>query len=57
MLCSLFGFCSRPGAGFGKTLGVTRRQLTDGQWKFFESYLPVGGFGPYPARLREQFEG
>ncbi len=22
-----------------------------------EPYLPVGGFGPYPKRLREQFEG
>jgi transposase len=36
---------------------VTRRQLTDEQWKFIESYLPIGGFGPYPERLREQFEG
>jgi transposase len=36
---------------------VTRRQLTNEQWKFIEPYLPVGGFGPYPERLREQFEG
>jgi transposase len=36
---------------------VTRRQLTDDQWKLIESYLPIGGFGPYPKRLREQFEG
>ncbi|ANP52221.1 transposase [Streptomyces griseochromogenes] len=36
---------------------MTRRQLTDEQWKFIESYLPIGGFGPYPERLREQFEG
>jgi transposase len=36
---------------------VTRRQLTDDQWKFIEPYLPIGGFGPYPERLRQQFEG
>jgi transposase len=38
-------------------LVVTRRQLTDGQWKFIEPYLPIGRYGPYPERLREQFEG
>lgn len=36
---------------------MTRRQLTDGQWKFIEPYLPIGRYGPYPERLREQFEG
>lgn len=36
---------------------MTRRQLTDAQWKFIGSYLPIGRFGPYPERLREQFEG
>jgi transposase len=36
---------------------VTRRQLTDDQWALIEPYLPVGRFGPYPERLREQFEG
>jgi transposase len=36
---------------------VTRAQLTDEEWTFIEPYLPVGGFGPYPERLREQFEG
>ncbi|ANP51838.1 transposase [Streptomyces griseochromogenes] len=36
---------------------MTRRQLTDEQWKFIESYLPIGGFGPHPKRLRQQFEG
>jgi transposase len=36
---------------------VTRRQLTDEQWKFIESYVPIGGFCPYPERLREQIEG
>lgn len=41
----------------GKTLVVTRRQLTDDQWKFIEPYLPIGEYGPYPERLREQFEG
>jgi transposase len=36
---------------------VTRAQLTDQEWKFIEPYLPIGRFGPYPGRLREQFEG
>jgi transposase len=36
---------------------VTRAQLTDEEWKFVEPYLPIGEFGPYPERLREQFEG
>lgn len=36
---------------------MTRKQLTDAQWKFIEPYLPIGRFGPYPERLREQFEG
>lgn len=36
---------------------VTRRQLTHAQWKFIEPYLPIGRYGPYPERLREQFEG
>jgi transposase len=36
---------------------VTRRQLTDEQWKLIEPYLPIGEYGPYPERLREQFEG
>ncbi|MFE4356718.1 transposase, partial [Kitasatospora sp. NPDC056800] len=36
---------------------MTRRQLTDEQWKLIEPYLPIGRFGPYPERLREQFEG
>jgi transposase len=31
--------------------------LTDVEWEFIEPYLPIGGFGPYPERLREQFEG
>jgi transposase len=45
-----------PG-GSGKKTIVTRRQLTDEQWKFIEPYLPIGEYGPYPERLREQFEG
>ncbi len=36
---------------------MTRRQLTDEQWKFIAPYLPIGAFGPYPERLREQLEG
>ena len=51
------GFWFRVGAGPGRTLGVTRRQLTDEQWEFIEPYLPIGEYGPYPERLREQFEG
>jgi transposase len=31
--------------------------LTDVEWEFIEPYLPVGSFGPYPTRLRQQFEG
>ncbi|CAM5609893.1 hypothetical protein SALBM311S_02276 [Streptomyces alboniger] len=36
---------------------MTRRQLTDGQWKLIEPFLPIGEYGPYPERLRDQFEG
>jgi transposase len=36
---------------------VTRAQLTDEEWEFIEPYLPIGRFGPYPERLRQQFEG
>ncbi|TDU69188.1 transposase [Streptomyces sp. KS 21] len=36
---------------------MTRRQLTDVQWTLIEPYLPIGRYGPYPERLREQFEG
>jgi transposase len=36
---------------------MTRVQLTDEEWAFIGPYLPVGEFGPYPARLREQFAG
>ena len=38
-------------------LVVTRRQLTDEQWTLIEPYLPIGEYGPYPQRLRDQFEG
>ncbi|RPE39220.1 transposase [Streptomyces sp. Ag109_O5-1] len=36
---------------------MTRAQLTDNEWEFIGPFLPVGRFGPYPERLREQFEG
>jgi transposase len=36
---------------------VTRRELDDDEWVLIEPYLPIGRFGPYPQRLREQFEG
>jgi transposase len=36
---------------------MTRVQLTDAEWEFIEPYLPIGEYGPYPERLRQQFEG
>nr|WP_078610530.1 MULTISPECIES: transposase [Streptomyces] len=27
------------------------------EWGFIEPYLPIGEYGPYPVRLRQQFEG
>jgi transposase len=36
---------------------VTRAQLTDAEWAFIGPYLPIGAYGPYPERLRQQFEG
>ncbi|GAA3446191.1 hypothetical protein Pve01_77600 [Planomonospora venezuelensis] len=36
---------------------MTRAQLTDEEWEFIEPYLPIGGYGPYPERLRQRFEG
>lgn len=36
---------------------MTRVQLTDEEWKFIGPYLPIGECGPYPERLRQQFEG
>ncbi len=36
---------------------MTRAQLTDEEWEFIEPYLPIGSYGPYPQRLRQQFEG
>jgi hypothetical protein len=32
-------------------------QLTDQAWEFIGPYLPIGTYGPYPERLRQQFEG
>lgn len=43
--------------GSGRKTIVTRRQLTDEQWQLIEPFLPIGEYGPYPERLREQFEG
>ena len=36
---------------------MTRRELSDDEWGLIEPLLPIGRFGPYPQRLREQFEG
>ena len=36
---------------------MTRVQLTVVEWEFIEPYLPIGEYGPYPERLRQQFEG
>lgn len=41
----------------GRPSYVTRVQLTDLEWEFIEPYLPIGEYGPYPERLRQQFEG
>ena len=43
--------------GSGRKTIVTRRQLTDEQWKLIAPFLPIGEYGPYPERLRDQFEG
>jgi transposase len=32
-------------------------QPADAEWEFIEPYLPIGEYGPYPERLRQQFEG
>jgi transposase len=32
-------------------------QLTDAEWEFIGPYLPIGEYGPYSERLRQQFEG
>ncbi|MFE2865898.1 hypothetical protein [Embleya sp. NPDC059259] len=32
-------------------------QPTDLEQEFIGPYLPVGEYGPYPNRLRQQFEG
>lgn len=36
---------------------MTRRELSDGEWELIEPFLPIGRYGPFPQRLREQFEG
>nr|WP_078908228.1 transposase [Streptomyces vietnamensis] len=36
---------------------MTRVQLADPEWEFIEPYLPIREYGPYPERLRQQFEG
>ncbi|MFJ7063738.1 IS5 family transposase, partial [Streptomyces microflavus] len=36
---------------------MTRAQLTYKEWEFIGPYLPIGEYGPYPERLRQQFEG
>jgi transposase len=36
---------------------VARRELGDDEWQLIEPFLPIGEFGPYPKRLRDQFEG
>jgi len=41
----------------GRPSCVTRAQLTGPEWEFIEPYLPIGEYGPYPVRLRQQFEG
>lgn len=31
--------------------------MDDDEWALISPFLPIGRFGPYPQRLREQFEG
>ena len=49
--------CLRGTVWSGRPSYVTRVQLTDLEWEFIEPYLPIGEYGPYPERLRQQFEG
>ncbi|MFI2207528.1 hypothetical protein ACH47Z_44160 [Streptomyces sp. NPDC020192] len=35
---------------------MTRAQLTDEEWEFIGSYLPIGRYDPYLERLRQQFD-
>ncbi|MBW8706846.1 hypothetical protein MBT84_45180 [Streptomyces sp. MBT84] len=41
----------------GRSTCMTRAQLSDNGWELVEPYLPIGQYGPYPERLRQQFEG
>jgi len=34
----------------------TRGERSGAEWGFIKSYLPIGEYGPYPERLRLQFE-
>jgi transposase len=36
---------------------VLRRELSDDDWEFIHPHLPIGQYGPYPERLRDQLEG
>lgn len=36
---------------------MARRELSDDEWALVEPLLPIGAYGPYPHRLRDQFEG
>ncbi|AEM80242.1 hypothetical protein Strvi_0464 [Streptomyces violaceusniger Tu 4113] len=36
---------------------MARRELSDDDWALVEPLLPIGEYGPYPHRLRDQFEG
>lgn len=36
---------------------MAQMRLADVDWEFIEPYLPIGRYGPYPERLRQQFEG
>src|SRR6266545_463557 len=51
------GFAVAAGPGASRSSYMTRAQLTDEEWAFIEPYLPIGEYGPYPERLRQQFEG
>ncbi|GFE27100.1 hypothetical protein Sliba_75530 [Streptomyces nigrescens] len=39
------------------TYSGRRRRPTDTEREFIGPYLPIGEYGPYPERLRQQFGG
>ncbi len=36
---------------------MPRRELSNDDWELIRPHLPIGQYGPYPERLRDQLEG